>query len=59
MTTILFKAGIARFWLTSLCVALLASGCDSVQEKPAAPGASTATQPTAAAPAPPPVQAYD
>lgn len=56
MTAIYRKTGIARSWIVSLSFALLAGGCDSLQEKPAAPGAA---QPVAAAPAPPPLQPYD
>ena len=58
MTTILFKAGSTGFWIASLCAALLAGGCDSLQDKPASPGASTAV-PAPPASAPPPVQPYD
>ena len=64
MTTLFRKSSVARFWLASLFVALLAGGCDSLQEKPATPTlpASTgAVQPPSSPPpaAPPPVQAYD
>ncbi len=65
MTTIYCKSGVARFWMASLFVVLLAGGCDSLQEKPAtpaSPAASTGTvQPPSSPPpvAPPPVQAYD
>lgn len=55
MTATYRKTGVACSWIVSLSFALLAGGCDSLQEKPAAPGA----QPSAAAPAPPPLQPYD
>lgn len=50
-----YKKGVARFWITSLCAALLAGGCDNLQEKPATPVAGS----TAPAPTPPPAQSYD
>ena len=62
MTTNFSKTSAARAWIASLVVALLAGGCDSLQEKPATPttpGASSAAQPPAAPPAPPPVQPFD
>ncbi len=62
MTTIFHKTGAAGFCLASLCVALLATGCDSLREKPASPAApATSTQPSSSTPpaAPPPTQAYD
>jgi len=64
MTTLFRKSSVAKFWLTSLFVALLAGGCDSLQEKPAtptSPASTGAVQPPSSPPpaAPPPVQAYD
>ncbi|UCV21676.1 OmpA family protein [Ferribacterium limneticum] len=62
MTTIFHKTGAAGFCITALCVALLATGCDSLREKPATPAApATSSQPSSSTPpaAPPPTQAYD
>lgn len=64
MTIVFCPKWSIRLWITSLCIAVLATGCDSLREKmatPAAPAASSGTQPPAApAPAtPPPTQAYD
>lgn len=64
MTTIFRQTGGARFWITSLCIALLATGCDSLREKtttPTAPATGTGAQPPAASATttPPPTQAYD
>ena len=62
MTTIFHKTGAAGFCITVLCVALLATGCDSLREKPATPAApATSSQPSSSTPpaAPPPTQAYD
>lgn len=64
MTIVIRQKWGIRLWITSLCIAVLASGCDSLREKmaiSAAPAASSGTQPPAA-PAPatlPPTQAYD
>jgi outer membrane protein OmpA-like peptidoglycan-associated protein len=62
--TSIFPMGVARFWIASLCVALLACGCDSPRERPSPPEAPTASpgiQPSSTPqPAtPPPVQTYD
>lgn len=62
MTTIFHKTGAAGFCITVLWVALLATGCDSLREKPATPGAPAAsTQPSSSTPpaAPQPTQAFD
>ena len=40
-----YKKGVARFWITSLSAALLAGGCDSLQEKPATPVADPSSTP--------------
>ena len=37
MTTNFSKTSAARVWIASLIVALVAGGCDSLQEKPATP----------------------
>ena len=62
MTTFYSRTGVARISIAALCLALLATGCDSLRGKPEAPAsaaAGAAVQPAAPAPAPPPVQPYD
>ena len=62
MTTIYRKTGVARFWIASLSLALLAGGCDSLRQKPETPtsaAAGAAVQPASPPPAPAPAQPYD
>ncbi|MBL8429071.1 MAG: OmpA family protein [Dechloromonas sp.] len=62
MTTVFRKTGAAGVCLAALCLSLLVTGCDSLQEKPATPAATIpTTTPAASTPpaSPPPIQAYD
>ncbi|NTV72148.1 MAG: OmpA family protein [Azonexaceae bacterium] len=62
MTSIFRKTGATGFCITLLCGSLLATGCDSLREKPMAPAASTTgTQPASSTlpAAPPPTQPYE
>ena len=55
MTPTVPIVGLARIGCVALGLALLAGGCDNLQEKPATPVAGS----SAPAPTPPPVQPYD
>ena len=54
MTTFPPSIGLARFGFLALCLALLAGGCDNLQEKPGPIAGSTTPSP-----APPPAQPFD